>query len=137
MSLDQYKQLRSEIKTKQEQKKKLALSIFKSLTKDFFKKYPDVESFGWHQYTMDFNDGDPCYFSAYTEYYDLFIKFKDEEKELNTGEHEVDKAYLNVYDEASSLIGTIDEEDLESLFGDPTEVRVFRDGRIEKEVYYQ
>ena len=30
-----------------------------------FKKYPDLESFAWTQYTPYFNDGDPCEFTIH------------------------------------------------------------------------
>lgn len=41
---------------------------FKQMTKDIFKKYPDLKSFSWHQYTPYFNDGDTCSFGAYIDY---------------------------------------------------------------------
>ena len=38
--------------------------IFTDLQKEIFTKYPELESFGWSQYTPYFNDGDTCIFSA-------------------------------------------------------------------------
>ena len=42
--------------------------IFTDLQKEIFTKYPELESFGWSQYTPYFNDGDTCVFSANTNY---------------------------------------------------------------------
>lgn len=40
---------------------------FKTGVKELFDQYPDLNSFGWAQYTPYFNDGEECIFSAYTE----------------------------------------------------------------------
>ena len=48
--------------------------------KDLFKKYPDLKSFSWTQYTPYFNDGDECIFGANTEY--LSINASEEEESV-------------------------------------------------------
>jgi len=48
--------------------------------KDLFKRYPDLKSFSWTQYTPYFNDGDECIFGANTEY--LSINGSEEEESV-------------------------------------------------------
>lgn len=40
---------------------------FKSMSDGLFNTHPDLESFTWRQYTLYFNDGDACTFSARKE----------------------------------------------------------------------
>jgi hypothetical protein len=39
--------------------------FFKEAVKEIFKKFKDLESFSWSQYTPHFNDGDECLFSCH------------------------------------------------------------------------
>lgn len=39
--------------------------LFKDAVKEVFKKYKNLESFSWNQYTPHWNDGDSCEFSCY------------------------------------------------------------------------
>jgi len=55
----------------------------KEAAKEFFEKFPEVQFFGWHQYTPGFNDGDPCY-NSISEYGFIAVDAKDEDGELIT-----------------------------------------------------
>lgn len=57
-----------------------------------FKTHDSLESFAWKQYTPNWNDGDPCTFSANTDY--IFINNDDEEVSIYDLENKLEK--LNV-----------------------------------------
>jgi hypothetical protein len=40
-------------------------TLFKEAVKEIFKEFKGLERFGWNQYTMHWNDGDPCIFETY------------------------------------------------------------------------
>ena len=71
MKEDKFKRLKEKQKEISDLKKQMIVesnSIFTDLTKEFFDENPELESFGWNQYTPYFNDGDTCEFSANTDY---------------------------------------------------------------------
>lgn len=68
----------SEKKKNELAKRKMSKSgekLFKEAVKDIFKKFKDLESISWTQYTPHWNDGDECVFSCHVS--DLAIN--DEE----------------------------------------------------------
>lgn len=93
-----------------------------------FEKWPQLESFGWRQFTDYFNDGDPCTFGVYSDdplingesYYDL--KPRPEE---------------NLLDEVAQLVNSLSTHDLKAVFGDHVEVTVKRDLLIKTSSYTQ
>lgn len=51
---------------------------------------PFIDSFGWHQYTPYFNDGEPCEFTIYTPWFRTVNEIDNtelEEYELEVGSH--------------------------------------------------
>jgi len=62
--------------------------LFNSAVKDIFKKFPDLQSFSWTQYTMNWNDGDPCSFSCYFDSIAIDDEHdRDEIEDIFTLEH--------------------------------------------------
>ena len=60
----------------EEAKKKMEQAghdYIKKVTAHLFDKYPELESFGWVQYTPYFNDGEACVFGVYLDDYYINI----------------------------------------------------------------
>jgi ribosome-associated translation inhibitor RaiA len=74
--------------------------------KEIFKKYPDLKSFSWTQYTPYFNDGDECIFSANTE--SIYINNEEEEDSVYGAEQFLEKL-LNPTKEINKLKKRIEE----------------------------
>lgn len=82
--LSSVKQIKSRLTEIQKQIEKLEKQASKESSKliskgfkEIFKKYPNLKSFSWNQYTPYFNDGDECVFGAYTDY----LTINDSEQE--------------------------------------------------------
>jgi hypothetical protein len=108
--------------------------IFTNATKKIFEHYPDLESFGWRQYTPYFNDGDPCYFRVCWDAESLDINgesidyYPDEETEET-------KKWMEIADVISDFLSSIDKEMLEDWFDDHARVTIHSDGRAEVDEY--
>lgn len=87
-------------------------AAFKDIVKDIFVGFPNIESFSWTQYTPYFNDGDECNFTVNT----YGIKINDEDSYDNK-EMKIITEFLNA----------IDDNIMESLFGDHVEICVYKD----------
>ncbi len=105
--------------------KSKSLALLKEEAKEIFSTYPEVESFGWTQGAPSFNDGDPCYFSAYTEEPQINGKY------YGSDETVPEKAMNAICD----LLELFDNNDYEEMFGDGQKITVTKNG-IEKEHYY-
>lgn len=68
--------LNAKVNKLKEEIHKESQKAFKQMVKDIFKKYQNLQSFAWHQYTPYFNDGDTCTFSAYIDY--IYLNGSDE-----------------------------------------------------------
>lgn len=102
--------------------KEEAQNHLKESSKEVFKKFPDLKSFAWTQYTPYFNDGDVCVFEVYRHY--PYLNGSDDQ--------EYDSAEA---DEISKLLGAFEEDDLKAAFGDHVKVTIHRDGKVETEDY--
>lgn len=132
-SIEESKKKIKEIK--KELKEKVS-DLFHESSKSLFAEYSDLESFSWRQYTVYFNDGDTCNFSARTE--SLWINGCRTETYGST----VDKVYLeddlpeNISEDrfkaiaivVYNFLGCFDDDDLEEMFGDHAEVSVSKNG---------
>lgn len=83
--LPSVKQIKSRLDEIQKQIDKLEKQAHKESSKliskgfkTIFKKYPELKSFSWTQYTPYFNDGDECVFSAHTDYISINGSEQDE-----------------------------------------------------------
>ena len=109
-----------------------------------FEKHPNLEAFGWTQYTPYFNDGDECVFSARTDY--LTIAMTGDDFDFHDGEDiglwNIQQAVKNgrfgereaAAQDALDLVKQFDDADYKTIFGDHVSVKVSRSG-IEVEEY--
>ena len=69
-----------QIEKLQNQLAKDSEKLFKAGCKDIFKNNKDFFSFGWTQYTVHWNDGDPCEFSVYAD--SIYINDEDDPQDV-------------------------------------------------------
>lgn len=146
--------MREELNEMQEQYKTAMRTygkeIFNETCKDLFEKNPKLMSFGWHQYTPYFNDGDACefrvnrdcfYVNGSDEYLDSWsfeswleedYKWKPNPEEF--GFDTVQEMY-NVIKDLNEVLGNFEDNDLLNLFDDHSRIVVNRDGTIDIEDY--
>jgi hypothetical protein len=123
----QYLATKNQIKELRKNIKKQAKDFFSDASKGLFESYPELISFRWTQYTPYFNDGDPCVFSANTEY--PYLNGSDDEF-FSSKDEPLNKAGKAVI----KLLKTFEDEDYEMMFGDHCQVTVTRNG-IDVEEY--
>ncbi len=107
-----HKDLQKEIKTTSEE-------FFKEETKNLFETFPDLKSFSWNQYTPFFADGDPCHFSANTDYFTV--------NEDSEAEYSEDPKMQKMYKAIKKFLQQFDDEMFETMFGDHCEITVTSD----------
>lgn len=102
-----------------------------------FVQYPDLLAVRWNQYTPHFNDGDKCVFSVWDAYIKLATTKEDE------GDYEDgfvdgwrDEDPLTAPTKAvRAAIASLDEEDMQHVFGDHVQVTASRDGTFAVDEY--
>ena len=105
---------------------------------DIFDKFPKLESFSWRQFTPYFNDGEPCEFraEAYTENIKINgVMYEDfYEKRIVPGkqwpEYYLPDEHKWMKECAEIICPLLKELEpiLQMLFGDHTNVTIYRDG---------
>lgn len=142
-SKEEIKKLKSDLNEKLKEN-------FHELTKELFDSYPELDSFGWRQYTPYFNDGEPCEFRSMHDY--PTINGNDE----NYGESEQPEGVLDIvklgseeiYDEnwkkienpdynpyyseivkvVKDFLNQFDDDDMEGLFGNHVSIHITSEG---------
>jgi hypothetical protein len=121
-----------------------------SALREIVKDYDKFESLSWRQYTMYFNDGDPCTFSVYADADDITVNDFDGYDDnswlyepLQNSEEPESGGYKASHGEvgqrnkirhlASQLISSIPEQIMESAFDDHAQVTFTIDGGIESD----
>jgi len=127
-------------KAAKEEASKLAKAHLDAGLKKIFSDHPRLIAFKWSQYTPYFNDGDTCEFGINDAYY----KFDDTEEE----DGDYGDGFQSVYsykgneepahkvaarDAVQKLMGSVDEKDIKTLFGDHVEITASRDGFVVEE----
>ncbi len=122
-----------------EKKKKLLIATLKSESAKLFDKYPEMQSYSWHQLTSsEFNDGDPNYFQVYADEYDIVIdKFGKKDDDGDYEEDELPKWVDKAREDCSKLVREFETGDLELVYGDGFRIEVKRDGKIKVSDYYE
>lgn len=129
--------------------RELGKSVFAAAATTVFENNPNLQSFGWRQYTPYFNDGDTCTFNVYND--ELTV---NGEEDLGMWDHEQwsDPEYKwkpdyaeygfesieeiqKVAKDLHELMSSFEEEDYELMFGDHCTVTVNRDGSVDIEEY--
>ena len=126
--MTKYTEAKKKMKAALEQANAIVKEAFLEASNEVFKKYPNVESFSWTQYTPYFNDGDECTFSAQTEYPQL--TFTDgTEIDINYGSGDADaEVVAKEIAAVETFLAQFDESDYKEMFGDHVRVVVSRKG---------
>ena len=111
--IKEVKSIKKEINQLEETLKTKTKEAFHKGVKILFEKYPDLETFSWHQYTPYWADGDTPTFRGPDE---IFIN-NDSEEDLNE----------NMIEAVYEFIKIFDDDDYLTLFGDGVEISVSKD----------
>ena len=109
--------------------KKVGNMLYSELFEKFLKKYPDIKSFYWEQYTPHWCDGDTCEFGVR----DLCVNISTREDEYEDVIYRVidkhtDKPWVVELESINIKFRTLDSDILEKSFGDHVKVTVTREG---------
>lgn len=101
-----------------------AQNFFKDESSKLFKKFKGLDEFGWRQYTIYFNDGDQCYFSAYTDEPEIngMDSYEEDDDENAPGDSEL------IRDAVTEFLAEFETSEFEMMFGDHVSITVNRDG---------
>lgn len=126
--MTKYTEAKKKMKAALEQANAIVKEAFLEASNEVFKKYPNIESFSWTQYTPYFNDGEECTFSAQTEYPQL--TFTDgTEIDINYGSGDADaEVVAKEVAAVEKFLAQFDESDYKEMFGDHVRVVVSRKG---------
>lgn len=160
---EKYLEAKERMREAKKEAAKVVQEAFKESAAEVFAKHAKLESFGWHQYTPYFNDGDECVFGTHIDEPDINGQQSWDIEALRetirrptgrtievsgfSGRIEKQQQYENVANEAfdpelkaasdavRGFLGGFDTEDFRDMFGDHMEVTVSRDGTISTEQY--
>ena len=136
------KPIQVEMKKKVTELRKVAVQGFKELTQSLFDEHPSIVGFVWEQYTPSYCDGGACDFCVVPRQLYLKGEPKDEAQDIceytylyDDEKKDPEKAKLAEAAEAiESLIASVPEEDMRTLFGDNTRVTITAKGvKIEED----
>lgn len=126
----EYATVQKQIEDLQEKAKATVKDIVPAVMADFFERNPEVYGIGWVQYAPHWNDGDACEFSVHE--LQLWL---DQESFEDGSFYESDADGLDPesqrgkdFDQIVDLIGSIEEEYLEEIYGDGVSVVFTKDG---------
>ena len=144
--LQELKESQNQISNLKKEVVEKSSTILEEFSKEIFLKYPELESFGWTQYTPYFNDGDTCVFHANTDYLRVNGEYAEESewysetKVLNWGTYnresrtyvgrveEPNKNYnkklVEACNEISNFLSHFDNDFYMSKFGDHAEISI-------------
>ena len=110
----------------------------REMVKEIFDEFPKMQSFGWHQYTPYFNDGDVCEFSV-NNYSDSIringVSEYDDDNEEIEGNEMTEKEREAAAKVVSTILENFDDEMMKDLYGDHVSVTINRDGTAKTEEY--
>jgi len=127
--MNKFERINEAKKAYQEAVRSVGKDDFWDLFKPLFEKYPFVVAVKWKQFTPYFNDGDVCRFSVR----EMFFKLQDTAEDAGDYEDGFDYSYglkgeqKQAADAFEDVIG-VDEETMEMVFGEHSEVTVDKDG---------
>jgi len=114
--------------------------LFNEILKSVWEEIPEINSFGWTQYTPYFNDGDECVFSVNEVSVVNGDREYDDADEWTNGfwkryDWREENREWEIKQQLDKFIQTAPEDVLREIYGDHVEVIVFRDGTSEVEEY--
>lgn len=146
------KTIQEEIQKYREERAKLqryftenGMRLFSGLFSDILKKYPNVTSLTWAQYTPYFNDGESCIFGVHND--DIRLN-NDDDYNMYVSSYGMDDDVAEHYSfenlsqgqtfckEIFEVFSQFTDEEMLDLFGDHVEVTVYSDGKIEIDDYH-
>lgn len=131
------KAFHDKVKAAREELNVVAKKQFKEFSTQLFDIHPNLELFGWTQYTPYFNDGDECIFGVN----DCFVVMKNQLEEYQNGDHwdfastynETDKERIAAFKDIRNFLSNFEDEDMQHMFGDHIKVEVTRSGVVTEE----
>ena len=152
--LDQIKQKLADFEVKRQELLAEIQKDFPEIFKDALSESKIINSIGWRQYTVYFNDGDECYFSTYFDDVDYNIEvngmlledLEGDEEEYKLVEQKwenggyvpnpnYDEGERKILESIVKAIAQIDDTILKQLFGDHKMITIHKDGSITVEDY--
>ncbi|NTF18061.1 hypothetical protein G6L37_06560 [Agrobacterium rubi] len=126
----EYGALQAEIAAAQKKAKAMVKDVLPAAAKEFFERNPEAYGFGWVQYAPYFNDGDACEFSAHEPHVWLSEESLDDNGFHFGDDHTFDECSQIAEDFAAikAVIGGIDDDYLEQLYGDGKAILFTKDG---------
>lgn len=116
----QYNELRAKIVAAKKQMEETAKSLFREMSSAFFEANPEIMGFGWAQYTPYWCDGEPCTFSANTDYPEVAMKIGDDlyAYNSNTGDFEVNGVEARTYEDYQRMFQSLGVKNTMSIVED-------------------
>lgn len=138
-NLATFKDAKARIEQARKEAKSLVQTVFTDASTELFNAHPELDSFGWRQYTPYFNDGDTCEFSARTD--EPAINGIDG-GDIAEGWTYKDEVYparnpelIPLQKAVEDFLGLFDDDDFLDLAGDHVEVTVSREGGLTTDDY--
>lgn len=98
------------------------------LLQTVFKVHPELKSYSWKQYASYWCDGGPC--SFYVQEEEIELNGKD----CSYGD-DVPEELSKAFDDVVELVGSLDANVLEAVFGSDQHITVFANGKIKNKDY--
>jgi hypothetical protein len=114
-----------------------AALVVRELAQSLFVEHPDLDSFGWTQFTSYYNDGEETFFEANTEYPEVNgVTEADYEEWGFTTRDDPDALiggmtqtrYLELRDQVNGFLRQYSDAELLDMFGDHKTVTINRSG---------
>jgi len=122
------KELKEHLDNMKKEANEKGKEIFKEASALLFQEIPELESFGWTQYTPYFNDGDACYFGTHREADEIYVNGENTYDREDRGEDvEADDKHYALCKKVSAVLSAFDGDVFESLFGDHAKIIVTKD----------
>jgi hypothetical protein len=144
---DRIVQIKESITAAKEEMKTLATQMLHEDVAELFAKHPNLEKFGWRQYTPYFNDGSACIFRASTNYPTIVMHTDDQSEDdeddefskwnvahkLKNNEELTDKEKAGI--DVIEFLSFFDDDTLREIFDDHVTVTIHSNGEIDVEEY--
>lgn len=129
---------KAQIKIFREKMRDEGKEFFSGCAKELFSTHPILDYFSWTQYTPYFNDGDPCEFSAHTDYPAIGLvgaeETEDEDEEDYFSADETSPEAV-AWRAVTGFLSKFDDDDFQLMFGDHAKIVVSRSGGVDIQEY--
>lgn len=147
IDMTEINQLNDRLTELKNEMKEAGSAFFEKASKQVFDDTPELESFGWTQYTPYFMDGDVCEFGVNADYIHAILNGESVELERSSN-HSYDYTLKKMVDLdpdreltleeklgnlLTTLVYSVNEDVMKDLFGDHAKVTVTREGIVVEE----